>query len=71
MLIILQVLRELTLLLLTDTEITCTEVHIKILGQALRKRLQNIAIAKGRCGITWIKELNMFHMSIYELNSKA
>ena len=71
MLIILQVLRELTLLLLTDTEITCTEVHIEILGQALRKGLQNIAIAKGRCGITWIKDLNMFHMSIYELNSKA
>jgi len=30
MLIILQVLRELTLPLLADTEITCTRAHIKI-----------------------------------------
>jgi len=30
-----------------------------------------MAIAKGRCGITWTKELNLFHMSIYELNSRA
>jgi len=71
MLFILQGLRELTLLLLTDTEITCTGVHIKIYGQARRIGLQNIAIAKGRCGITWIKELNLFHMLIYELNSRA
>ena len=62
MLFILQVLRELTLPLVTDTETTCTEVDIKIKGQALRKEPQNIAIAKGRCGITWIKELNLFHI---------
>jgi len=55
MLFLLQVLRELTLTLLTDTEISCTGVDIKISGQALRKGPQNIAIAKGRCGITcWI-----------------
>jgi len=51
MLFILQVLRELTLPLLTDTEISCTGVDIKILGQALIKGPQNIAITKGRCGI--------------------
>jgi len=66
MLFILQVLRELTLPLLTDTEITCTEVDIKIKGQALRKGSQNIATGKGSCGITWIKELNLFHISMYE-----
>jgi len=71
MLFILQGLRELTLPLLTDTEITCTGVDFKNLGQALRKGLQNIAIAKGRYGITWTKELNLFHMSIHELNSRA
>ena len=71
MLFILQVRREWTLPLLTDTEITCTRVDIKIYGQALRKGPQNIAIAKGRCGITWIKELNLFHVSMYELNSRA
>jgi len=54
----------LALSLLTDTEITR-----KISGQALRKGSQNSAIAKGRCGITWIKEFNLFHISIYELNS--
>jgi len=32
---------------------------------------QDIAIAKGRCGITWIKELNLFHISVYEINSRA
>jgi len=52
MLFILQVLRELTLPLLTDTEITCTGVDIKILRQALRKGPQKIAIAKGGCGHT-------------------
>jgi len=60
MLFILQVLRELTLPLLTDTEITCTGVDIKSFEQALRQWPQNIAIAKGRCGITWIKELDYF-----------
>jgi len=49
-----QVLRELTLPLLADNEITCTGMYIKIYGQAVRKGPQNIAIAKGRCGITWI-----------------
>jgi len=71
MLFILQGLRELTLPLLTDTETTCTGVDNKIEGQALRKGPQNIAIVKGRCGITWIKELNLFHISIYEPNSRA
>jgi len=72
MLFLLQVLRELTLTLLTDTEISCTGVDIKISGQALRKGPQNIAIAKGRCGITcWINGLNLFHISIYKLNSRA
>jgi len=52
MLFVLQVLRELTLPLLTDTEITCAGVDIKIEGQSFRKGPQNIAIAKGRCGIT-------------------
>jgi len=70
MLLILQGLRELTLPLLTDTKISCTWVDIKNSGKALRKGLQNIAIAKGRCGITWIKELNLFHMSIYGLNQE-
>jgi len=56
MLFIFQVLSELTLPLLIDTETTCTEVDSKIKGQVLRKRPQNIAIAKGSCGITWIKE---------------
>jgi len=65
------VLRELTLPSLTDTEITCTVVDIKIWGQAFIKRPQNISIAKGICGITWIKELNLFHISMYELNSRA
>jgi len=37
MLFILQVLRELTLPLPTDTEISCTGVDIKIYGQALIK----------------------------------
>jgi len=54
MLFILQGLRELTLPLLTDTEITSTAMHIKIWRQAFRKGLQNIAIAKGRCGIACI-----------------
>ena len=71
MLCILQVLRELTLPLLTDTETTCTEMDIKIKRQALGKGPQNIAIAKGSCGITRIKELNLFHISMYELNSRA
>ena len=71
MLFILQELSEVTLPLLIDTEITCIGMDIKIQGQARRKGLQNIAIAKGRCGITWIKELNLFHISIYELNSRA
>jgi len=65
---ILHVLRELTLPVLTDTEISCTGVDIKILGQALINGPQDIAIAKGRCGFTWTKELNF---SIYELNSRA
>jgi len=34
-----------------------------------REGSQNIAVAKGGCGITWIKELNLLHISIYELNS--
>jgi len=46
-------------------------VDIKIYGQALRKGSQNIAIAEGRCGITWINVLNLFHISIYELNLRA
>jgi len=71
MLFIWQGLRDVTLPLLTDTEITCTGVDIKIQVQVLRKGLQNIAIATGRCGITWIKELNLFRMSIYEPNSRA
>ena len=41
------------------------------MGQALIKGPQNIAIAKGRCGIAWMKGLNLFHISIYELNSRA
>ena len=64
MLFILRVLREWTLPLLTDAKISCTGVDIKIYGQALIKGSQDIAIAKGRCGITWIKELNLFHISI-------
>jgi len=46
-------------------------VDIKISGKTLRKGFQNIAIAKGRCGIKWIRHLNLFHISIYELNSRA
>jgi len=46
-------------------------VDIKIWGQAFRKGPQNTAIAKSICGITWIKELNLFHISIHELNSRA
>jgi len=34
-----------------------------------QKRAQNIATAKGRCATKWIKDLNLFHISIYELNS--
>jgi len=71
MLFILLVQRDLTMSSFADTEITCMEVDIKIQGKALRKGPQNIAIAKGRCGIMWIKELNVFHISIYELNSRA
>jgi len=64
------VLRELTLPLLADTDTTCTEVNIKIRGQVLRKGPQNIVIAKDRCGIKWTKELNLFNISIFELNSR-
>jgi len=55
MLVILHVLREVTLPLLTDTEITRTGVDIKLLRQSLNKGPKNIVIAKGRCGITYIK----------------
>jgi len=58
-------------LTLPDTEIICIGVDIKIWGQAFRKGPQNTAIAKSICGITWIKELNLFHISIHELNSRA
>ena len=71
MFFILQVLKELTMPLLTDTEVTCTGVDIKGEGHALRKGPQNIAVVKGRCGITWIKELYLFHISMCELNSRA
>jgi len=47
----LPVLRQLTLSLFSDTETTCTEVDIKIKGQALRKGRQNIAIAKVVVGL--------------------
>jgi len=56
--------------LLTATEITCTGVDYKNLEASSQKGLQNIATANGRCEITWIEELNLFHISIYELNSR-
>jgi len=65
------VLTVLTQPLLADTEITYTEVDYKNLGQGLREGLQNIAIAQGICEITWIKEINLFYISIYELNSRT
>jgi len=67
MLFILQVLRELTLPYL-DTE---TGVNIRFSGKLSERGPQISAIAKGRCGITWIKELNLFHIAIYDLNSRA
>jgi len=57
--------------LLTDTEITCTGMDYKNLGESSQKGLQSIAIAKWRCEITWIKELNLFRISIYEPYSRA
>jgi len=59
MLFILQVLRELTLPLLTDTEIPSTGLD------------KTSPLRKVDAGITWIKELILFHISIYELNSRA
>jgi len=56
---ILQVLRELTLPLLTDTEISSTGLD------------KTSPLRKVDAGITWIKELILFHISIYELNSRA
>jgi len=70
MLFILQVQKELKPPLLTDTEIH-RGGHSNF-GQAIRKGPQNIVIAKGSRGVTtWMKEINLFHISIFELNSRA
>jgi len=51
MIFILQGLRELTLPLLTDTEISCTWVDIKISGKALRKGSKTLPLRKLDVGL--------------------
>jgi len=46
-------------------------IRISWSGQYLRIRPQDFATAKGRCETKWIKELNLFRIAVYELNSRA
>jgi len=46
-------------------------LEFRVPRKTLRMGPQDIATVKGRCGTEWIKELSLFHISIYELNSRA
>jgi len=52
MLFILQVLRELTLPLLTDTEVTCTEVAIKFRGKLSERGPKTSPLRKVDVGLS-------------------
>ena len=65
--------RVLTLPLHTDSGIACPWwiLYVKGPRQTFRKGPINIATTKGAYAIKLVKELNLFHISIDELNSRA